>query len=160
MQQLKSIDINNPQYLKLSQQQQKLKDDAKSIEDSLFALSKRVAEIAPKVNQEITAINQNMDESLDNLEARMVPQARSRQQFVMTSVNNLTLLLSEALQQMMQQQAQSQSPSSCKKPGKKKSSSMAELRKMQEELNKISHCFSLDGFRSFDHYKIDQPSER
>ncbi|MBL0030709.1 MAG: hypothetical protein IPP27_00540 [Bacteroidetes bacterium] len=136
MQQLKSIDINNPQYLKLSQQQQKLKDDAKSIEDSLFALSKRVAEIAPKVNQEITAINQNMDESLDNLEARMVPQARSRQQFVMTSVNNLTLLLSEALQQMMQQQAQSQSPSSCKKPGKKKSSSMAELRKMQEELNK------------------------
>ena len=37
---------------------------------------------------------------VDNLEARMVPQARSRQQFVMTSVNNLTLLLSEALQQM------------------------------------------------------------
>jgi len=84
MQQLKTIDINNPQYLKLSQQQQKLKDDAKSIEDSLFALSKRVVEIAPKVNQEITAINQNMEESLDNLEARMVPQARSRQQFVMT----------------------------------------------------------------------------
>ncbi|MBK6988716.1 MAG: DUF4175 domain-containing protein [Bacteroidetes bacterium] len=136
MQQLKTIDINNPQYLKLSQQQQKLKDDAKSIEDSLFALSKRVVEIAPKVNQEITAINQNMEESLDNLEARMVPQARSRQQFVMTSVNNLTLLLSEALQQMQQQQAQSMSQSSCKKPGKKKSSSMAELRKMQEELNK------------------------
>jgi hypothetical protein len=99
-------------------------------------LSKRVVEIAPKVNQEITAINQNMEESLDNLEARMVPQARSRQQFVMTSVNNLTLLLSEALQQMQQQQAQSMSQSSCKKPGKKKSSSMAELRKMQEELNK------------------------
>lgn len=136
MQQLKTIDINNPQYLKLSQQQQKLKDDAKSIEDSLFALSKRVVEIAPKVNEEISSINHNMDESLDNLEARMVPQARSRQQFVMTSVNNLTLLLSEALQQMQQQQAQSMSQSSCKKPGKKKSSSMAELRKMQEELNK------------------------
>ena len=105
MQQLKTIDINNPQYLKLSQQQQKLKDDAKSIEDSLFALSKRVVEITPKVNEEISSINHNMDESLDNLEARMVPQARSRQQFVMTSVNNLTLLLSEALQQMQQQQA-------------------------------------------------------
>ncbi len=134
MQQLKTIDINNPQYLKLSQAQQKLKDDAKSIEDSLFALSKRVVEIAPKVNEEISAINQNMDESLDNLEARLVPQARSRQQFVMTSVNNLTLLISEALQQMMQQQAMSQS--SCSKPGKKKSSSMSQLRKMQEELNK------------------------
>ena len=46
MQNLKSIDINNPQFLKLSQQQHKLKDDAKMIEDSLFALSKRVMQIA------------------------------------------------------------------------------------------------------------------
>ncbi len=135
MQNLKTIDINNPQYLKLSQQQRKLKDDAKMIEDSLFALSKRVPEIEAKVNQEISAINHNMDEGLDNLEARLVPQARNRQQLVMTSVNNLTLMLSEALQQMMQKQADPKG--SCSKPGgKKKTSSMAQLRKMQEELNK------------------------
>jgi hypothetical protein len=136
MQDLKTIDINNPQYLKLSQQQRKLKDDARMIEDSLFALSKRVAQIAAKVNQEIGAINLNMEEALDNMEDRLVPQARTRQQFVMTSVNNLTLLLSEALQQMQQQQAQSQSQSSCSKPGQKKSQSAGELRKMQEQLNK------------------------
>ena len=135
MEQLKTIDINNPQYLKLSQTQQKLKDDAKLIEDSLFALSKRVIEIAPKVNEEISAINLNIDQSLDNLESRFVPQARSRQQLVMTSVNNLTLLLSEALQQMQQQQAQQMSQSSCKKPGKKKGSSLGQLRQMQEKLN-------------------------
>ncbi len=134
MQQLKSVDINNPQYLKLSQQQRKLQDDAKMIEDSLFALSKRVIQIEAKVNQEISAINQNMDVALDNLEDRLVPQARSRQQFVMTAVNNLTLMLSEALQQMMQQQ--SMSNSSCNKPGKKKSMSLSELSKMQQELNK------------------------
>jgi hypothetical protein len=138
MQYLKTTDVNNPRYLKISQQQRKLKDDAKMIEDSLFALSKRVAQIAAKVNQEISLINQNMDESLDNLEDRVVPQARSRQQFVMTSVNNLTLLLSEALQQMMK--SQSESESACKKPGnkpgKKKSNSLSELRKMQEEMNK------------------------
>ncbi|MFM2136762.1 MAG: hypothetical protein RL021_2162 [Bacteroidota bacterium] len=136
MQDLKTIDINNPQYLKLSQQQRKLKDDARMIEDSLFALSKRVAQIASKVNQEIGAINMNMAGALDNMEDRQVPQARSRQQFVMTSVNNLTLLLSEALQQMQQQQAQSMSQSSCKKPGQKKTPSAGELRKMQEQLNK------------------------
>lgn len=135
MQSLKTIDINNPQFLKLSQEQQKLKDDAKIIEDSLFALSKRVIQIQSKVNQEISLINQNMDVSLDNLEDRFVPQARSRQQYVMTSVNNLTLLLSEALNQMMQQ-SQKESNGSCKKPGKKKGNSMAEVRKMQEELNK------------------------
>ena len=138
MQDLRTMDINNPQYLKLSQQQRKLKDDAKMIEDSLFALSKRNVQIQSKVNQETTAINDNMSEALQNLEDRSVGQARSRQQFVMTSVNNLTLMLSEALQQMMQQMAQSQpANSSCNKPGKKKpGSSMAELRKMQEELNK------------------------
>ncbi len=136
MQDLKTIDINNPQYLKLSQQQRKLKDDAKMIEDSLFALSKRVAQIEAKVNQEISAVNLNMDVSLENLEDRFVPQARSRQQFVMTSINNLTLLLSEALQQMMQQQAAKPSDGSCKKPGNKKGNSISQLKKMQDELNK------------------------
>ena len=96
MQNLKTIDINNPKYLKLSQEQRKLKDDAKMIEDSLFALSKRVPQIESKVNQEISSINYNMDEGLENLEDRLVPQARSRQQLVMTSVNNLNLLQSFA----------------------------------------------------------------
>lgn len=133
---LKGMDINNPQYLRAGQEQRRLKDNARVIEDSLFALSKRVMQIQAKVNQEIAAINLNMGEAIDNLEERNVPQARSRQQFVMTSVNNLTLLLSEALQQMQQQQANAQPSASCKKPGKKKSSSIAEMKKMQEELNK------------------------
>ena len=141
MQDLKTMDVNNPQYLKISQQQRKLKDDSKMIEDSLFALSKRVVQIQSKVNQEIANVNQNMDAALDNLEDRLVPQARSRQQFVMTSVNDLALLLSEALSQMQQQQAESNA--ACKKPGSKpgnkpgkgKPKSASELRKMQEKLN-------------------------
>ncbi len=135
MQELRTMDINNPQYLKMSQQQHKLKDNAKMVEDSLFALSKRVMQIKAKVNQEIAAINMNMEEALNNLEDRLVPQARSRQQFVMTSINNLTLMLSEALQQMQQQQAAAQSSGSCNKPGKKKAS-LSEMAKMQDELNK------------------------
>jgi hypothetical protein len=157
MQQLKSTDINNPQYLKLSQQQRKLKDDAKMIEDSLFALSKRVKQIQSKVNQEISAINLNMDKSLEDLEARLVPQARSRQQFVMTSLNNLTLMLSEALQQMMQQQAASSS-SSCSKPGKKKSMSLSQLKKMQDELNQNMKKYK-DGLKPGDLQKGKQPGQ-
>jgi len=135
MEALRTMDINNPQYLKMSQEQHKLKDNAKMVEDSLFALSKRVMQMKSKVNQEIAAINLNMEHALDNLEDRLVPQARSRQQFVMTSINNLTLMLSEVLQQMQQQQASAQSSGSCKKPGKK-SPSLSEMAKMQEELNK------------------------
>jgi hypothetical protein len=139
MSDLKTMDINNPQYLKASQQQRKLKDDFKIVEDSLFALSKRVIQIEQKVNQEVKLINQNMDAALENLEGRMVPQARSREQFAMTSINNLTLMLSEALQQMQQAQVNAKPGSGvCKKPGSGmgKKPSLSELRKMQEELNK------------------------
>lgn len=135
---LKGIDVNNPKYIQLSQQQRKLKDDAKVLEDSLFALSKRVPQIQSMVNQEIASINRNAEQAIGHLEDRQVPVARSEQQYVMTSVNNLALMLSEALQQM-QQQMQSQKPanSACKKPGKgKPSSSASMMRKMQEDLNK------------------------
>ncbi len=135
---LKGIDVNNPKYIQLSQKQRKLKDDAKVLEDSLFALSKRVPQIESMVNQEIASINRNAESAISHLQDRQVPVARSEQQYVMTSVNNLALMLSEALQQMQQQmQQQKSSNSACKKPGKgKPTSSASMMRKMQEELNK------------------------
>ncbi|HQV00078.1 MAG TPA: hypothetical protein PLO59_02905, partial [Bacteroidia bacterium] len=140
MTQLKTIDVNNPQYLQLSQNQRKLKDDAKVLEDSLFELSKRVPQIQSMVNQEIASINRNADAAIGHMQDRQVAIARSDQQYVMTSVNNLALMLSEALQQMQQQMQQQQSNASCSKPGKGKPSkgkpSASAMRKMQEELNK------------------------
>ena len=140
MQDLKTLDVNNPQYLKAMQEQRKLKDNALMIEDSLTALSKRVMEIQKDVSKEINAINLNMDASLENLESRFVPQARSRQQYVMTAVNNLALMLSEALNQMQKQananQKSSGKPSNCKKPGSGAPKSIGDLKKMQEGLNK------------------------
>ncbi|HKR07159.1 MAG TPA: DUF4175 family protein [Bacteroidia bacterium] len=135
MQDLKTMDINNPQYLKLSQQQRKLKDDAKVMEDSLLALSKRVIQIQSIVNEQMTIINDNIAKSIDHLQDRLVPVARSEQQYVMTSVNNLALMLSEAMDQMQQQMQSMKTGGQCKKPGKGKPSSAAQLRKMQEQLN-------------------------
>ncbi len=140
MEELKSIDVNNPRYIKLAQKQRELKDDAKVLEDSLFALSKRVVQISSVVNTEITAINDNISKSIAHLQDRIVPQARSEQQYVMTSVNNLALLLTEALEQMQQQMQemknQMESNGSCKKPGKGKPSPSAQkMRQMQEKLN-------------------------
>jgi hypothetical protein len=102
------------------------------IEDSLLSLSKRVIQIQTAVNQEIGIINDNMEKTIDNLEDRYVAQARSNQQYIMTSVNNLALMLNEALSQM---QSQCQKAGQCKKPGKGKPSSAAMLRKMQGQLN-------------------------
>ena len=137
MEELNTININNPRYILLAQEQRKLKDDAQVLEDSLFALSKRVVQIQSTVNKEISAINNNIEKSISLLQDRKVKQARADQQFVMTSTNNLALLLSEALNQMQQQMAQSMAGNQqCKKPGDKKGPSAGDLKKMQEKLNK------------------------
>lgn len=131
---------NNPQYPKIAQQQKKLKDDAKMIEDSLLALSKRVPEIKSTVNREISAINMSMEKAIAALAERQNYEAASRQQFSMTSINNLALILNESLQQMQQKQMESKQKSpgsgSCKKPGGKgQKPSMSNLRQMQQKLN-------------------------
>lgn len=146
---LKATSLNSPEYLNIGKQQRELKDEAKMIEDSLLALSKRAIEIKPIVNREITLINDNIKKAIENLEARDVAQAASRQQLSMTSINNLALLLNESLQQMTKQQRESKSKSkqsgknTCQKPGSsgkpqkpKQAMSMKQLRSMQEKLSK------------------------
>ncbi len=136
MKQLNNTQTNNPQYVKIAQDQKRLKDDAKMIEDSLFALSKRNPQIENIVNKEIAEINANMDKGIKHLAERQSPMAASRQQFVMTSVNNLALLLSESLDKMQQQQQQSKPGSgSCKKPGKNSKPSAATMQKLQKDIN-------------------------
>jgi hypothetical protein len=136
MQELKTADVNNPAYVKMGQRQQKMAEDVKIIEDSLFALSKRVVQIQQTVNTEISGINANIQKSIAFLQDRQVAQARSSQQYVMTSANNLALLLSEALEQMQQQQQQKKGGGACKKPGKGKPGPSAQkLKMMQQQLS-------------------------
>jgi hypothetical protein len=135
MNELKQTKIEDPNYIKLAQTQKKLKDDSKLIEDSLFALSKRVVQIEATVNREVSKINFNMDKAIEDLGERKTPSANSRQQLAMTSINNLALILDEAVQNMMMQMMQMQGE--CKKPGKKGGKPKpGGMKSMQEELNK------------------------
>ena len=102
MNQLKVTGTNDPKYVKLGQQQNKLKDDAKMIEDSLFALSLRIEQIQSIVNKEINDININIKNAIGNIEKRQTANATVNQQLTMTAINNLALLLDEALKQMQQ----------------------------------------------------------
>ena len=61
--------------------------------------------------------------------------ANSRQQLSMTSINNLALLLDEAVQNMQMQMQQQQGKGECKKPGGGKPKA-GNMKKMQEQLNK------------------------
>ncbi|MCF8369059.1 MAG: hypothetical protein K9G76_08440 [Bacteroidales bacterium] len=132
------ININNPQYTGLIQEQKNLKDDLKVVEDSLYALSKRQIMIQPFVTQELTTITKNLNEGIEALTNRRTGQASVKQQYSMTSINNLALMLSETLNQMQQMMAMP-SNGSCKssmpKPGQGQGS-IQSLRKLQEQLNK------------------------
>ncbi|MEZ5198245.1 MAG: hypothetical protein R2764_18205 [Bacteroidales bacterium] len=135
-----SINLNDPNYTNLAQDQKKIKDDMGIVEDSLVALSKRQIMIEPFISKEIAAIDRNIDKSLQALNIRRTAQAASNQQYVMTSINNLALMLSETLNQMMMSMMQQGScNSACKsgqpKPGAGKGS-LKSVRQLQDQLNK------------------------
>lgn len=137
METYKGMNRNSPEYVATTQKQKKLKDDAKMIEDSLFALSKRVVQLESTINKEIGLINNYMDKTIHFMAERQTAMAASSQQFVMTSVNNLALLFDEALQQMQQQAQQKPGEGSCNKPGGngKPKPGMAGIKKMQQKLS-------------------------
>ena len=136
-----NIPKNSAEFIQVVKQQNKLADDSQIIEDSLLALSKRVVQIQATINKEIAAINNNMIKSTSELEQRQVSKAAERQQFVMTSTNNLALLLSEILEQMQKDLESPPSncnkPKNCNKPNPNcKKPSMSQLKDAQKKLNK------------------------
>jgi hypothetical protein len=92
-----------PKYVELVQEQFKLKDDFRLIEDSLQALSKRVFQIESFVTEKVTEINGNMASTVEDLEERKKLRASDHQQRVMKNTNDLALMLSEVMNQMQQQ---------------------------------------------------------
>ncbi len=105
MKDFREVKQNDPRFIDLSQEQLKLRDDAQIIEDSLLALAERVFQIQSFVTREVKDMNKHMDESMGSLRERQQYKAISQQQFAMTSINNLALLLNDVLSQMQQQMA-------------------------------------------------------
>jgi hypothetical protein len=135
MQDMQRIDVNTPLYTSLVRDQFKLKDDARLIEDSLMALSRRVFQLESFITKELTEINRNMGDALDQLADRKPAPAATNQQYIMTSVNNLALMLDEAMQQMQQQMAQQmQGNQMCQKPGSNPKG-MKGMSQLQKQLN-------------------------
>lgn len=140
MEALKTVTGYNPQLVELTQKQRKMKDDAKIIEDSLLSLSKRVVQMRTYINREVGEMNANMDKAIKSLGERQIPLGRSYQQYTMTNLNNLAVMLSEVLKNMQEEMNASssgkgeKSNNARKKKGKGKE--MSKLKEMQEELNR------------------------
>ncbi len=110
--------VNTPRYVDLTQQQFKVKDDFKLVEDSLQALASRNFQIEGIITEKVADIKEALKYSLDDLEERQVTSASEYQQRTMKGFNDLALMLSEVMNQMQQQMASGQPGSgSCSKPG-------------------------------------------
>ena len=123
---------SDPRFVELSQQQLKLKDDAKIVEDSLLSLAKRVFVLSSFVTREVGEMNAHMDKSVEAIKDRKKPLAVSEQQFSMTSMNNLALLLDDVLQQMQENLADAMGKPQ-KGKGNQKTPSLGELQKQLNE---------------------------
>ena len=128
MQTLKTTNTSDPNYITLAQKQKDIKDNLKTAEDSLYALSRRIPQIQSAVNKEISGINDHIDVALQNMGDRQTLQASSNEQYAMTAMNNLALMLSDALDQLQKSKNGSGN-------GKSKQQTLGELAKMQQQLN-------------------------
>ena len=133
---LSETNKNDPEYVSLIHWQNKLSDDSKILEDSLYALSKRQVQIRATINREMGAITNNIQKSLENMAERESNKALTKQQLVMTSANNLALMLSDVLQAMQEDMADKMpGEQQCNKPGSG-NPSPSDMKKMQEQLKK------------------------
>jgi hypothetical protein len=101
MQEFRSVHQSDPRFLELSQLQLKIKDDAKVIQDSLISLSKEDFRIQSVVTRKVDEMNQYLDETAEAIKERKKGEAIGKQQFTMTTINDLALLLDDVMSQMM-----------------------------------------------------------
>lgn len=121
---------NDPRFNSLAQQQLKLKDDVKVLEDSLLALSKKDVFMGSIVTKEVGELNEHIDNAIEANKERRRPQASNEMQLSMTSINNLALLLDDHFDMMMQMMANAKPSSKGNKKGQKPS-----LSQLQKNLN-------------------------
>ncbi|GEO04313.1 ATPase [Adhaeribacter aerolatus] len=135
MKSFRGVSQSDPRFITLGQQQLKLKDDAKIIEDSLLSLAKKVFQIQSFVTREVGAMNDNISQSLGQIKERNIGKITGYQQLTMTSINNLALMLNDALKQMQQQMAMAMAQSGKGKGKQKGKPQPGNMGDMQDALN-------------------------
>jgi hypothetical protein len=120
MNKFSKVNDTDPAYKKYGRQQRNIIDDTKIIKDSLLALAKSQPKIATFIDTELAAIDKNHELSVDDIDEHRRRELNQHQQLVMTSYNNLALLLNESLQSMQKEmQSMMDGSGQCNNPGKK-----------------------------------------
>jgi hypothetical protein len=125
-------------------EQKALYRDFQVIKDSLYTLAMRQPSVNAAVNKEIVTIETAFSQIDKDFNEDRIRSARSKQQVVLTSANNLALFLSEVIKNIQQQMANSQPGNqNCQKPGSSSnpnsmSNSLKSMQKsLQQQLEKM-----------------------
>lgn len=99
---LQAADVDVSQFSRTVKDQQNLKRLFEHVDDSLFALSLRKAEISEFVNEQISEVYYNIDKSLESIADNQIYQGASYQQYVINATNALADFLANILDNMQQ----------------------------------------------------------
>ncbi|MDF4201439.1 hypothetical protein PXD56_00635 [Maribacter sp. SA7] len=88
------------QYSETVRDQNELKGLFEHVDDSLFALSLRQAELSEFVNEQITEVYYNIDKSLETMADGQMFQGISHQKYVLTAANSLADFLAKVMDNM------------------------------------------------------------
>ncbi|KQC32371.1 glutamyl-tRNA synthetase [Nonlabens sp. YIK11] len=94
---VKSLKSNSPRLGKSLRSQKELELAFKHVDDSLFTLSSRNADLGKEINEEVVDIYYYMDKSMEQLAEFDLNQGQVSQQFTLGSANTLAVLLSDVL---------------------------------------------------------------
>jgi hypothetical protein len=164
MKQTGKINPQDPAMRDVIQTQYRLKEHLKMIDDSISSVARRQVMVEAFITKQVTKINQAQSELMTLLSNTQEPtmqymfaksnsrnaQVTAKQQFIMTALNDLGLMIAESMKKMKDKQQQNNAScknGSCKKDGKCKSGSCSKpgskpgsksaktMKAMQEKLN-------------------------
>lgn len=99
---LQENDVDVTQFSNNVKRQQELRGLFEHVDDSLFALSLRRAELSEFVNEQITEVYYNVDKALENMAENRIYQGVSYQKYVLNASNSLADFLANILDNMQQ----------------------------------------------------------
>ena len=100
--QLEGSDFDMSNYSGSVRKQKELRNLFEHIDDSLFALSLRRAELSEFVNEQITEVYYNIDKSLESIADNRIYQGAAYEQYVLNASNSLADFLADLLDNMQQ----------------------------------------------------------
>ncbi len=93
---------DSPQFSVTVREQKELRELFGYVDDSLFALSLRQAEVSEFVNEQITEVYYNIDKALESIADNQLYQGVSYQKYVLNASNSLADFLANLLDNMQQ----------------------------------------------------------